>query len=151
MKEVDSKCYYQAVKYISRYPKTEKELTIYLLEKWYLQDEIDQAMEYLKYKTYVNDENFVDMYFHSEVISKWRPLYVATNKLHQKWIDKSLITAFIEEHEAEIQEWIYNKIHKIIAQYKSRWVEWFDIIQKIMAKWYKLDDIKAVINKNRRD
>jgi len=44
-----------------------------------------------------------------------------------------------------MQEGIETKIKKDIDQYKSKWVEWFDIIQKLMRKWYKLDDIKKVI------
>ncbi len=146
MQEPQSKCYIQAIRYLSRYPKTEKELSIYLLQKWYLQDEIDNAMDFLKFKRYIDDAQFVELYFNSEVIKKWRPLYVATNKLYQKGVDKSLVDQFIQEHKEEIEEGIHNKIRKFITQYKNKWVDGFDVIQKIMNKWYKLDDIKAVIN-----
>jgi len=37
------------------------------------------------------------------------------------------------------------KIRKDIATYKRRDVNGFDIIQKLMRKGYKLDDIKSVI------
>jgi SOS response regulatory protein OraA/RecX len=44
-----------------------------------------------------------------------------------------------------MQEGIEGRIKREIEQYKKRWVEWFDIIQKLMRKGYKLDDIKRVI------
>jgi hypothetical protein len=44
-----------------------------------------------------------------------------------------------------MQEGIDTRIKKDIEQYKSKWVEWFDIIQKLLRKWYKLSDIKKVI------
>jgi SOS response regulatory protein OraA/RecX len=37
-----------ALKYISRYPKTEKELRIRLLEKHYSEEEVEKAIQYLK-------------------------------------------------------------------------------------------------------
>ena len=148
MKEPDSKCYRHAVRYLTRYPKTEQELKIYLLEKGYLQHEIDLAMEYLKFKKYIDDEQFVELYFNSEVVRKWRPIYVAKNKLRQKWVDERLVSAYISEHENEIESGIHQKIRKEINQYKARGVDGFDIIQKIMRKGYKLDDIKTVIQKN---
>jgi hypothetical protein len=36
-------------------------------------------------------------------------------------------------------------IKKEIETYKKKWVDWFDIIQKLMRRWYQLVDIKAVI------
>jgi hypothetical protein len=45
-----------------------------------------------------------------------------------------------------MQEGIESKIRKDIAIHKKKWVEWFEIIQKLLRKWYKLSDIKNVIN-----
>jgi hypothetical protein len=44
-----------------------------------------------------------------------------------------------------MQEGVEAKIKRDIQQYKKRWIEGFDIIQKLLRKWYKLDDIKRVI------
>ncbi|NOZ43609.1 MAG: regulatory protein RecX [bacterium] len=134
MQEPQTKCYFHALKYISRYPKTEKELRIYLLEKGYSQKDIDSSLDFLKFRGYIDDENFVDMYFSSEVIKKGRPVYVAKNKLRQKGIDKNIISSFVQEHEEEIQEGLYQKIAKIIEQYKKKDIDGFEIIQKIMRK-----------------
>jgi len=43
-----SDCCQYALKYISRYPKTEKELEIKLQQKGYNSEEINYTMEYLK-------------------------------------------------------------------------------------------------------
>jgi hypothetical protein len=44
-----------------------------------------------------------------------------------------------------MEEGILERIKKEIAAYKKKDVEWFEIIQKLLRKWYKLDDIKRVI------
>jgi SOS response regulatory protein OraA/RecX len=48
-------------------------------------------------------------------------------------------------YEGDMQEGIEGRIKKEIEWYKKRWVDGFDIIQKLMRKGYKLDDIKRVI------
>jgi cell division inhibitor SulA len=65
--------------------------------------------------------------------------------LEMKGIDTATLNDVFRENETDMQEWIETKIKKDIEQYKSRWVEWFDIIQKLLRKWYKLADIKNVI------
>ncbi len=42
-------------------------------------------------------------------------------------------------------EGIHEKIKKEIKAYKKKNIDGFDIIQKLMRKGYKLDDIKRVI------
>jgi len=175
MKEPHSKCYFHALKYLSRYPKTEKELRAYLLQKWYSEHDTDRAMEHLKFKKYVDDAQFVELYVQSEAIRKGKPLYAVTQKLIQKGVDPSLIDTFADAHQEEkplyavtqkliqkgvdpslidtfadahqedIQYGTHEKIRKEIAQYKRKWVDGFEFIQKIMRKGYKLDDIKKVI------
>jgi len=145
MKEPESKCYYYALSYINRYPKTEKELKVKLMEKWFSEYKINEAIEFLKFKMYVDDENFVKLYVNSEIIRKWKPVFVIRKKLYQKGVDNDLVKVVFEELEEEMQEWIYNKIKKEIEKYKSKWVDGFDIIQKLMRKWYKIDEIKHVV------
>jgi hypothetical protein len=45
----------------------------------------------------------------------------------------------------DMTEWILQKIIKDIDQYKKRGLEWLDIIQKLMRKWYRADQIKDAI------
>lgn len=145
-KTLYSDCCQYAIKYISRYPKTEKELRIKLQQKWYNEDEVRYTMDYLKKKWFADDKVFVESYIRSELVNKWKPIINVRNKLYHKWVDKSLVNEILEEYKSEIEKWIYKKIRKEIDAYKRKGVEWFDIIQKIMRKWYRLDDIKEVIN-----
>jgi hypothetical protein len=46
----------------------------------------------------------------------------------------------------DISEGIASGIQKDIASYKKKGVEGFDIIQKLMRKGYRLQDIKDVLS-----
>ena len=51
----------------------------------------------------------------------------------------------ISEQQEELIEWMRKAIKKEIEIYKKKWIDGFDIIQKLMRRWYQLADIKAVI------
>ncbi|HKL44267.1 MAG TPA: regulatory protein RecX [Candidatus Absconditabacterales bacterium] len=145
-KTLYSDCCQYAIKYISRYPKTEKELRIKLQQKGYNEDEVRYTMDYLKKKGFADDKVFVESYIRSELVNKGKPIINVRNKLYHKGVDKSLVNEILEEYKSEIEKGIYKKIRKEIDAYKRKGVEGFDIIQKIMRKGYRLDDIKEVIN-----
>jgi len=136
-----------AISYLSRYPKTEQEIRIILYRKGYDTEDITSTMASLKKNDFINDEKYVESYFYSEVEKNGRPVYVAKQKLLQRGVPKHLIDAYLMEHEAEISEGIYEGIEKQIASYKKKGVEGFDIIQKLMKKGYRLQDIKKVLEK----
>jgi len=146
-----SDCCQYALKYISRYPKTEKELKVKLQQKWYNSDEIKYTMDYLKSKKFADDRVFAESYVRSELVNKWKPVIIVRNKLYQKWVDKNLINEVIQEYQEDVLSGIFQKIRKEIDSYKKKWVDWFDIIQKLMRKGYKLDDISAVIKSKEQD
>jgi len=77
-------CFDYAMKYIYRYPKTEKELRIQLFTKGYNTSDVDRAIEELKKKNYVNDVLFAESYIRSEVVNKGKPAIRIIQKLHQK-------------------------------------------------------------------
>ena len=140
-------CIDYALRYISRFPKTEKELVIKLYQKWYGTVEVQKVIDDFKKKGYVDDQKFSESYLRSDVINKGKPLLTLTKKLQMKWVDKEIIKKIVVDFEEEIDEWIRTRIKKEIEAYKRKWVDWFDIIQKLMRKWYKLADIKYVIEK----
>jgi len=146
-----SRCFEFSLNYISRYPKTEKELTIHLFKKWFMSDDINQTMQKLKELWYINDEKFIQSYINSELVNKWKPSIIIKQKLLQKWADSDIIEKLLKENTQDIQEWAYKKIKKEIQNYKKKWLDWFDIIQKLMRKWYKLDDIKSVIQNKQQE
>lgn len=145
-KLLESKCIQYVLNYIYRYPKTESELKAKLYQKWFSWFEIEEALSYVKKKWFLDDEKFVHGYVYSELVNKGKPLIVVKQKLYHKWIEKSLSEKVIKECEEDIQKWIYDKIGREIEKYKKKWEEGFDIIQRLMKKWYYLDDIKHVIH-----
>ena len=141
-------CYEYAIWVIGKYPKTEKELRIKMYQQWYDSEIVTRTLEKLKQDNFVNDELFAESYINSEVIRKGRPLLVITQKLEMRGIDKSIISKVVHDAWDEIDNWVLQWIEKEIKQYKKKWVDGFDIIQKLMRKWYRLWDIKRVIKKN---
>jgi regulatory protein len=138
-------CYEYAIWVIGKYPKTEKELRIKMYQQWYDSEIVTRTLEKLKQDNFVNDELFAESYINSEVIRKGRPLLVITQKLEMRGIDKSIISKVVHDAWDEIDNWVLQWIEKEIKQYKKKWVDGFDIIQKLMRKWYRLGDIKRVI------
>lgn len=138
-------CFDYSMDYIYRFPKTEKELNIQLLKKWYSQNEIDKTIDILKQKGFVDDKLFCEMYINSTVVKKWKPIDLIKNKLFLKWIEKDILNNVIEDLNPEILYWMEEKIRKEIDKLKKKWNNGFDIIQKIAARWYSIHLIKKVI------
>ena len=138
-------CYEYAIWVIGKYPKTEKELRIKMYQQGYDSETVWRTLEKLKKDNFVNDELFAESYINSEVIRKGRPLIVITQKLEMRGIEKDIISSIVHNAWEEIENWILQWIEKEINQYKKKGVDWFDIIQKLMRKWYRLWDIKKVI------
>lgn len=138
-------CYEYAIWVIGKYPKTEKELRIKMYQQGYDSETVWRTLEKLKKDNFVNDELFAESYINSEVIRKGRPLIVITQKLEMRGIEKDIISKVIHDAWEGIESWILQWIEKEINQYKKKGVDWFDIIQKLMRKWYRLWDIKKVI------
>ncbi len=136
-----------AITYLSRYPKTEQEMRILLYTKGYNTEEIEHTMDVLKENNFINDEKFAESYLYSEVIKRGKPVFLSRKKLEQRGIDPTIIEKFIEENEDDIREWIEKAMEKEIDAYKKKGVEGFDIIQKILRKGYRLQDIKTVIRR----
>lgn len=147
-KTLYSDCCQYALKYISKFPKTEKELAAKLYQKWFNSDQVRYTMDYLKKKRFADDHVFAESYVRSELVNKGKPVIAVRTKLIQKWVDKKIIDELISDYQQDIAWWIKEKILKEIENYKRKWVEWFDIIQKLMRKWYQLDEIKKVIQNN---
>ena len=141
-------CYTYALRYIHLYPKTEKELRAKLLEKWYPEKHVDETMQVLKEKKYVDDNVFARLYIESELVKKGKPAYNVQQKLYQKGVDRSIVQHTMQELEEDIWEWTKRKIEKEIEKYKDKWLDGFEIIQKIAGKWYPIASIKRVIREN---
>ncbi len=135
-----------ALGYIYRYPKTEKELVVKLREKKYSEEEIKKAVDFLKRKWWIDDRKIAQLYIESELIKKGKPLIVVRNKLISKWIDKTIVDKLLEEYKNQIDSWISERIKKEIKKYKSKWLNGFEIVQKLIMKWYKISDIRKLLD-----
>lgn len=139
-------CLDYAMTYLSKYPKTEQEMRLLLYKKWYDTDKIISTMETLKRNSFIDDAKYAESYFNSEVIRKGKPIFIVRQKLIQRGIDKKLIEDLISENQDEMNSWIDATIRKELQQYKKKGIDWFDGIQKLIRKWYRLQDIKDSIH-----
>ncbi|MBQ7074277.1 RecX family transcriptional regulator [bacterium] len=108
-------------------------------------------MQVLKENNFINDEKFTESFFYSEVEKKGKPLFVIKKKLQQRGIPDELLDRYVEENEESLQIGIEKGIEREIDAYKKKGVEGFDIIQKILRKGYRLQDIKTVIRRRNEE
>ena len=133
--------------YLSKYPKTEQEMRILLYRKGYFSDQITATMQTLVKNDFINDEKFAESYLYSEVVKKGKPVFAIQQKLLQKGIDKKLLEKIIDQMESEMHGGILKNIKKELESYKKKGIDGFDAIQKLVRKWYKVQDIKdAIVN-----
>lgn len=116
-------CLDYALKYINRFPKTEKELKIQLYLKGYPTSDVDRTINELKKKNYVNDEMFAESYIRSEVVNKGKPAIRIIQKLQQKGIPPDIIKQMLQKYETGMSEGVHAKIKREIAAYKKKNVE----------------------------
>ena len=90
-------CYEYAIWVIGKYPKTEKELRIKMYQQGYDSETVMRTLEKLKKDNFVNDELFAESYINSEVIRKWRPLIVISQKLEVRGIEKDIVYEILKK------------------------------------------------------
>jgi len=142
---LQSKSYQYALHYMSRYPKTRKELEMKLLQKWFSYEAVTETIDTLESQNIVNDAKFAESYVYSECVKKGKPIINIRNKLYQKWIPRDIIDSIMQESSENMEQWIFEKIIKEIEQYKRRGIEWLEIISKLMRKGYTADQIKDAV------
>jgi regulatory protein len=86
-----------SLKFIHLYPKTEQELRTKLFTKHYTEDEIDEAMSFLKSKKYVDDVQFTELYIQSEIVKKGKVPALVKSKLLHKGIDQEIIDTAMQK------------------------------------------------------
>lgn len=112
---MEQDCFAYALKYLSRYPKTSYELTWQLKKKWFSPQAIDDAVHSLQEKKFLDDRLYAEMYLRSEVVRKWKPLFVIEQKLKQKWIEQNLLVDLMDEMEEELTYGQKEKIRKLFG------------------------------------
>jgi SOS response regulatory protein OraA/RecX len=119
------------------------------MKKQYFLEEIDHAMVILKSKKYIDDRQFAELYLNSEVVKKGKPLALMQQKLLFKWVDKQVLKEVVSELEEWIGEGTIERIIKEVNKYTLKEIEPVVMIQKLLAKWYRLDDVKKALKKRK--
>ena len=132
-----------AIKYISKYQKTEKELKDYLVSKGFLEDVANAVLQKVKAYRYIDDKLFLDAYIKS---SKGRyGINRIKQNLKQKGLDESLLNDIeIEEDLDDLQKiaekYLKNKektrqnLQKCIKFMISRGFNYSDVL-KVMERF----------------
>lgn len=138
------KAYDKALYHLSRYPKTTAKIREYLLDKDYARDEIEEAITLLITQKVLNDEEYISLYFESEVIRKWKSVMNIRNKLRQKWAERDMIDAYVENNEEVLNSAMKKWISRSITQLIARWTAPREIIRKVTTKGYPYGLVKEV-------
>lgn len=94
----------QAVKFLSAYDRSEKELADKLLKKGYSEEEVSDAIAFCIEYGYLNDERFAERFYHDAVELKKLGSARIKAELRRKGINEETIDAldFDEDNEREI-------------------------------------------------
>ncbi len=85
----------QAISYLEKFLRTEKQLREYLKEKGYLDESIDEAIEKLKEYGYINDELFAESYIRTYQNKKGKKKLKF--ELMQKGVDGEVVSQKLDE------------------------------------------------------
>ncbi len=138
--EMDS-AFDQAIKYISKYQKTESELVDYLQKKGYMPSLCQAVLKKVKEYRYIDDKNFVEAYV------KQNRGRVGINKIKQSLKQKGISDELISQ--IEIEEDI-SDLQKIALKYLKNKEKNSANMQKCMkfmfSRGFSYDDISKTIN-----
>jgi len=84
MQEPTSRAYFYALEYIHHYPKTEQELVSKMLIKKFPREKIEEAMDFLKFRGYLDDRKFAEGYVETQVLRKKKSPLRVKKKLREK-------------------------------------------------------------------
>lgn len=133
-----------AYKYLSIYQKTIYQTKIYLKKKWYEEAEISEAIVALKQLQVLDDSRYSENYLYWEVVKKWKPLFVAKQKLYQKWIETSIVQELVQEYSVMYDEWMILRLKKLRSQ-KNENDSSQKRVQRMVWRWYNYDLVLGVV------
>lgn len=140
-----SDCLTYAIHYLSKYPKTVRDMRSVLSKKWFSAEAIDEAIPQLEKSWYLDDRAYATAYLHSEVVRKGKPLLLIKQKLLMKWIDKSVLNELIESLEEEMHEGQASKIAKEIVRLREKGKTDPEIIQALTRKWFRYEEVSSLV------
>lgn len=138
-----------AMRYLTQYPKSERDMEVILLQKKYTEKEIEVAIYKLKQAGLLDDAHYVKLYIDSEVIKKWKPISAVKTLLFKKGIEKHIVEKYCADNWKDIRDGIFQRIELEIEKYKAKWFVWIEIIQKLQQRGYLFGHIQEAVNRRR--
>lgn len=131
-----------AIKYISKYQKTESELKDYLLKKGFLSELCDEVLKKVKDYRYIDDRIFVENYIKN---SKGRyGINKIKQSLKQKGISDELISSLeIEEDLSDLQK----MAQKYLKNKEKNGANLQKCMKFMFSRGYSYEDISKVMSK----
>lgn len=138
---VEDKAYDRALNLISRRPRSTWEMQDYLKRKDYKEEVIEQTLNKLSDKGYLNDLEFARAWVRS------RRLLKSTNKrklaleLRQKRVNREVIEQVLGEDETDDLA----VLRELVERKRKRYPDKLKLMQYLSRQGYNYDDIKAVL------
>ena len=105
---------------------------------------LEDIIEYLKEAKYIDDNEFIEKTINNFIALKNLSIKEIQYKLQAKGINKNDIEDYISENRENLEEYEIKSIENIIYK-KSATMEEEEIIQYLLKKGYKLENIKKAI------
>ena len=137
----------KALNYISKRCKSVKEVREYLNKKGYLENVVDNVINFLTDYGYLNDEEYQKMFINS---NKYRGKKAIKYKLVQKGIDKDMADNAIEQIGSQV-EVIEQLLKKYIKNKENSKENLSKAYRYLMGKGFESEEIISVINKYRSE
>ncbi|WP_321493222.1 regulatory protein RecX [uncultured Desulfobacter sp.] len=90
--------YHQALRYLSKTPKTIRQMAEYLADKGYDANIIEQIISQLVSLNYLNDRAFAENYIESRIRHKPKSVFALGYELRQKGIDPALSEQLLTDY-----------------------------------------------------
>jgi regulatory protein len=151
---MDEKLYTQALKFLARRPRSEKEVKDNLKKKKASEDQIIPIIDLLKKQKFLNDLDFAKWWLEQRSNFKPKGWYVLQFELKQKGIEQEVIkkleqefknAQIVEKTELEMAKELVERRKKKYAGLPAR--EMYQKLGSFLARrGFDLDTIKAVID-----
>ncbi len=135
----------KVLKYILYKKRTEQEVRTKFC-KTMKEELLDDIIEYLKEAKYINDKDYIERTINNFKALKNLSIKELKYKLLSKGANKDDIEDYIYENKEDLEEYEQKSIDNIIYK-KQGAMESEEIIQYLLKKGYKSENIKKVIEK----
>lgn len=140
------KGYNRALDLISRRQRSEWEIRDYLRRKEFDPEFIDQIIERLLGRGYLNDEVFARMWVENRRILKPTSRRKLVMELKQKRVPSEVIDKVLAEDKDEVDE--REVLRQLVEKKRARYPDQNKLMQYLARQGYSYDDIKSVLSED---